>query len=260
MGPAEFAPSAQLVSKTPTREQIQDQLDRILRSSLFARSERMSRFLRFSVENTLESPGSAIKEYVVGVEGFERPADYDPQVDPIVRVEARRLRAKLKSYYAGAGSADTILIDFPKGAYAAVFRSSEPARTAVSEQLSQTAVAVLPFANLSQETGDDYFSDGLTEELILLLTRVKGLRIVAWYSASQFRGREQDLSSIREDLKAAAILRGSVRRTGGRVRVTAQLIDTSSGSYFWSEAFDWDLIDVGGIQQEIARAIISTLR
>ena len=260
MGPAESAPSTQLVPKTPTREEIQDQLDRIMRSSLFVRSERMSRFLRFSVENSLASPGSAIKEYLVGVEVFDRPADYDPQVDPIVRVEARRLRAKLKSYYGDAGSADPVLIDFPKGAYSAVFRSAEAARAAVSEQLSQTAVAVLPFANLSQGTGDEYFSDGLTEELILLLTRVKGLRVVAWYSASQFRGREQDLSSIREDLKAAAILRGSVRRTGERVRVTAQLIDTSSGSYLWSEAFDRDLTDVVGIQQEIARAIVATLR
>ena len=220
----------------------------------------MSRFLRFSVENTLANPGSAIKEYFVGTEVFDRPADYNPQVDPIVRVEARRLRTKLKSYYAGAGSTDPVLIDFPKGAYTAVFRSSEPARAAVPEQVSQTAVAVLPFSNLCQGPGDDYFSDGLTEELILLLTRVKGLRVVAWYSASQFRGREQDLPSIREDLKAAMILRGSVRRTGERVRVTAQLIDTSSGSYLWSEAFDRDLIDVMGIQQEIARAIVATLR
>src|SRR5436190_11496803 len=260
MGHAEFAPSTQLVPTKPTREQIQDQLDRILRSPLFARSERMSRFLRFSVENTLATPGSGIKEYLVGVEVFDRPADYNPQVDPIVRVEARRLRTKLKSYYAGAGSTDPVLIDFPKGAYTAVFRSSEPGCAAVPEQLSQSAIAVLPFANLCQGPGDDYFSDGLTEELILLLTRVKGLRVVAWYSASQFRGREQDLPSIREDLKAAMILRGSVRRTGERVRVTAQLIDTSSGSYLWSEAFDRDLIDVVGIQQEIAQAIVATLR
>jgi serine/threonine-protein kinase len=141
-----------------------------------------------------------------------------------------------------------------------VFRSGDATPAAVPEQPAQTAVAVLPFANLSPETGDDYFSDGLTEELILLLTRVRGLRVVAWYSASQFRGREQDLSSIREGLKAAVILRGSVRRTAGRVRVTAQLIDTSSGSYLWSEGFDRSLIDVVGIQQEIARAIVETLR
>ena len=260
MGPAESAPAIPQTSRTFTPEQIQAQLDRILRSSLFARSERMSRFLRFSVENALSRPGSTIKEYLVGVEVFDRPADYDPQVDPIVRVEARRLRAKLKAYYAVAGSADPILIDFPKGAYTAVFRASDSTRSAVSAPATQTAVAVLPFANLSPEAGDDYFSDGLTEELILLLTRVRGLRVVAWNSASQFRGREQDLSSIREDLKAAAILQGSVRRTAGRVRVTAQLIDTSTGSYLWSEGFDRNLIDVVGIQQEIARAIVETLR
>jgi TolB-like protein/Flp pilus assembly protein TadD len=260
MGPAESASATPQGSQALLREQVQTQLDRILRSALFVRSERMSRFLRFAVENALANPGSALKEYLVGVEVFDRPVDYDPQVDPIVRVEARRLRAKLKAYYAVAGSADPILIEFPKGAYAAVFRPSDPARSSVPEQPAQTAVAVLPFANLSPETGDDYFSDGLTEELILLLTRVRGLRVVAWNSASQFRGREQDLSSIREDLKAEVILRGSVRRTASRVRVTAQLIDTSSGSYLWSEGFDRNLIDVVGIQQEIARAIVETLR
>ncbi|HEY2845226.1 MAG TPA: tetratricopeptide repeat protein [Bryobacteraceae bacterium] len=218
----------------------------------------MSRFLRFAVDSALGNSGSPAKEYLVGTEVFDRPRDYDPRVDPIVRVEARRLRAKLKAYYVTLGSQDPICIEFPKGAYTAVFRPREAA--AVAQEVAQTAVAVLPFANLSPQTDDDYFSDGLTEELILLLTRVRGLRVVAWYSASQFRGREQDLSSIRENLKAGVILRGSVRRTVGRVRVTAQLIDTATGSYLWSEAFDRDLSDVVGIQQEIARAIVETLR
>jgi serine/threonine-protein kinase len=223
----------------------------------------MARFLRFAVESALANPGSAVKEYLVGVEVFDRPVEYDPRVDPIVRVEARRLRAKLQAYYAAEGSADAVRIDFPKGAYTAVFGpraepSEEPAEP--SREFVQTAVAVLPFANLSPQAGDEYFSDGLTEEIILLLTRVKGLRVVAWYSASQFRGREQDLSSIRQNLKAAAILQGSVRRTGDRVRVTAQLIDTSSGSYLWSEGFDRDMHDVMRIQQEIARAIVETLQ
>ena len=261
MGPTESAPATPQATKTLTREQVQNQLDRILRSPLFARSSRMSRFLRFGVESALVNPGATIKEYLVGLEVFDRPPDYDPRMDPIVRVEARRLRAKLKAYYAVTGSADPVRIDFPKGAYNAVLRSRDANKHGAGpDETAQTAVAVLPFANLSPQTGDDYFSDGLTEELILLLTRVKGLRVVAWYSASQFRGREQDLTSIREDLKAAVILQGSVRRTSGRVRVTAQLIDTSSGSYLWSEGFDRNLIDVVGIQQEIARAIVETLR
>jgi TolB-like protein/Tfp pilus assembly protein PilF len=258
MGPAEFAPATRQAAGKVPREQVQEQLERILQSSLFARSERMSRFLRFAVESALANSGSPAKEYHVGVEVFDRAQGYDPRVDPIVRVEARRLRAKLKAYYAAPGFRDPICIEFPKGAYTAVFRLRDANMQA--EDSAQTAVAVLPFANLSPEAGDDYWSDGLTEELILLLTRVKGLRVVAWYSASQFRGREQDLSSIREDLKAEVILRGSVRRSAGRVRVTAQLIDTSSGSYLWSEAFDRNLSDVLGIQQEIARAIVETLR
>ena len=120
-------------------------------------------------------------------------------------------------------------------ATAAVWRSGNRRPTGIR------SVAVLPFVNLSPENEDDYFSDGLTEELILLLTRVQGLRVVAWSSASQFRGREQDLSSIRENLKAGVILRGSVRRAAGRVRATAQLIETATGSYLWSEAFDRSL-------------------
>ena len=133
-------------------------------------------------------------------------------------MEARRLRTKLRSYYGSQGVDDPVLIEFPKGAYAPAFliRDAEPSIR--QEQAEWAAMAVLPFANLSPEHEDDYFSDGLTEELILLLTRVQGLRVVAWSSASQFRGKEQDLLSIRTTLKAGVILRGSVRRSSGRVR------------------------------------------
>jgi len=179
-------------------------------------------------------------------------------LDPIVRVEARRLRAKLKHYYDSTGRADRVVIEFPRGAYAPQFRlRGEEAPAAAAAPM---AVAVLPFANLSPESGEDYFSDGLTEELILLLTRVEGLRVVAWESASRFRGREREIEAVRGELKVAAALRGSVRRAAGSVRVTAQLIDTATGAYLWSEAFNRDTHDVVAIQEEIARAIVNTLR
>ena len=220
----------------------------------------MSRFLRFTVDHALAGSASTIKEYLVGVEVFDRAPDYDPRVDPIVRVEARRLRTKLRAYYGSHGESDPVVIEFPKGAYAPTFRTRDAEAAGHPQPAAPTAVAVLPFANLSPEREDDYFSDGLTEELILLLTRVQGLRVVAWSSASQFRGREQDLASIRDTLKAGAILRGSVRRTADRVRATAQLIDTETGSYLWSEAFDRGLSDVVDMQQDIAGAIVETLR
>src|SRR6266481_6522501 len=121
-------------------------------------------------------------------------------------------------------------------------------------------VVVLPFANLTRNVQDDYFSDGLTEELIHLLTRVPALRVVAWTSAAQLRGREQDLAGIRQELRVATVLCGSVRRTQDRVRVTAQLIDSESGAYLWSEAYDRKLENVFAIQEEMARAIVGALQ
>ncbi len=245
---------------TPSREEVIAQLAKLVQSRLFARSDRMRRFLRFAVEHALAGTGHQIKEYSVGVEVFDRKHDYDPRTDPIVRVEARRLREKLRAYYKSEGQNDSVVIGFPKGAYTPVFGMRAAATHVKPVEAVQTAIAVLPFANLSPEAGDDYFSDGLTEELILLLTRVEELRVVAWYSASQFRGREQDLRAIREELNVGVVLRGSVRRTDARVRVMAQLIDTGSGAYLWSEGFDRSTRDVLAIQEEIARAIVGTLR
>src|SRR5690348_2827400 len=87
------------VSEHASRQSVEDQLNRILSSKLFAQSARMSRFLRFTVEHTLAGKADELKEYLIGVEVFDRSPSYDPRVDPIVRVEARRLRSKLQSYY-----------------------------------------------------------------------------------------------------------------------------------------------------------------
>jgi serine/threonine-protein kinase len=191
---------------------------------------------------------------------FDRGSGFDPRIDPIVRVEARRLRAKLKAYYASPGRRDAILIVFPKGTYVPVFRCRGAASAVLQRsELAEKSIAVLPFSNLTPGAGDEYFSDGLTEELIHLLTRIPGLRVVAWGSASQLRGRDEDLAGIRQQLKVGAVLRGSVRRTPGRVRVTAQLIDAESGSYLWSEAYDREMQNVFAIQEEMARAIVNTL-
>src|ERR1700690_3799604 len=97
---------------------VRQQLERILVHSLFNRSERMGRFLRLAVERTLAGKASELKEYLIGGEVFDRKATYDPRVDPIVRVEARRLRSKLKAYYEGDGRTDQVTIEFVAGSYA----------------------------------------------------------------------------------------------------------------------------------------------
>src|SRR5580700_2697895 len=94
------------------------QLEKILAHGLFARSERMGRFLRLAVERSLDGRADELKEYLIGVEVFDRKPSYDPRVDPIVRVEARRLRSKLKAYYDGEGRSDPIVIELLRGSYA----------------------------------------------------------------------------------------------------------------------------------------------
>lgn len=234
----------------------------MLTSGVFARSDRLIRFLRFSVEQALSGNVDCLKEQTIGIEVFDRKADYDPRIDPIVRVEARRLRSKLKAYYTSHGRGDQLLIELPKGAYVPSFRARAAAKApknSVRPEAGEKSIAVLPFINLTPEPDDDYVSDGLTEELIHLLTRIPHFRVVAWETSSQLRGREQDLAGLRQQLKIGSILRGSVRRTSGRIRVTAQLIDAESGAYLWSEAYDRQLQDVFAIQGEIARAIVDTL-
>src|SRR3954447_15760407 len=102
---------------------IRGQLTRILGSTLFADAQRMVRFLQFAVEETLCGNASRLKENVIGVHVFDRPATYDPRIDPIVRVEARRLRVKLREYYGRDGRADNLIVELPKGQYSPVFRT-----------------------------------------------------------------------------------------------------------------------------------------
>jgi serine/threonine-protein kinase len=122
------------------------------------------------------------------------------------------------------------------------------------------SVAVLPFANLSADPANEYFSDGITEELMAALSRVDGLRVAARTSAFAFKGKNADLEEIRRRLGVATVLDGSVRRSGNQLRVTAQLVDTRDGYQLWSDAYDRDARDVFAVQQELSRAIAGALK
>jgi serine/threonine-protein kinase len=241
-------------------------VEKVIASTVFADSQRMARFLRFAVEEALQGNGGRLKEIVIGAEVFDRGADYDPRLDPIVRVEARRLRAKLLTYYKGEGKDDEVVIEFPKGTYQPTFRPRSTASGQAKEpspvplpQSGNATIAILPFANLDPEPDQQYFSDGLTEELIHALTRIPELRVIAWNTASHFRA-DQDVANVRTRLGVAYVLRGAVRRTGQRLRVTAQLIDTSTGEYLWSETYNREVLDVVAIQEQIATVIVNALQ
>ena len=242
-----------------TRQSVLDQAGKILASSIFAESRRMSRFLNFAVGEAVNHGARRLKEITIGAEVFDRDVAYDPRIDPIVRVEARRLRAKLRAYYEGPGRNDPIIIDFPKGSYSPVFSARAAARPVlITSPQEPPAMAVLPFVNLSPGPDSACLSDGMTEEIIHALTRIPGLRVFAWNTMSQLRGRENDVSSVARRLEAAHVFRGNVRVNGARIRVTAQLL-TSAAEVVWSQKWDREILDIFTVQEEIASAIAAAL-
>jgi len=122
------------------------------------------------------------------------------------------------------------------------------------------SIAVLPFADLSPEGDQEYFCDGIAEELILSLAQVEGLRVAARTSAFQYKGAREDIRDIGERLGVGTVLEGSVRKAGSRLRITAQLVDVADGYQLWSERFDREVSDVFALQDEIAGSIVETLR
>jgi serine/threonine protein kinase/tetratricopeptide (TPR) repeat protein len=129
-----------------------------------------------------------------------------------------------------------------------------------AKQDETASIAVLPFANLSADKENEYFSDGLAEEILIALSQVEGLRVAARSSSFSFKGKNTEMSEIASKLRVANILDGSVRRAGNRVRVTVQLVDARNGFQLWSERYDRQMEDIFEVQDEIARAIADQLK
>jgi TolB-like protein/DNA-binding SARP family transcriptional activator len=138
--------------------------------------------------------------------------------------------------------------------------TGQPATVVAATPTSAVALAVLPFANLSADTQQEFFSDGLTDEITSTLARIPDLGVVARTSAFQFKGQNRDLRAVAQSLGATHLIEGSVRRAGDQVRITAQLIQADNGLHIWTATYDRNLTDIFAIQEEIARAIAASLR
>jgi adenylate cyclase len=245
---------------------IRDQLARIVNSPGFVSSARLCRFLTHIVSRTLDRDIDSLKELSIAMEVFDRTSAYDPNIDAIVRVEARRMRSKLKAYYEeGQGAADPVLIGLRPGSYVPVFRWLDRQPPQHREEIGaaasgRTCIAVLPFVNMSPEPEQDYFCDGITEEITNSLTRLSGLNVIARTSAFHFKGASIDIREVGQRLGADLIIEGSVRKSGEQLRITAQAVQTESGHHIWSETFRRELKDVFAIQEEIAQAVAELLR
>ena len=246
---------------------VREQLARIVNSPGFVSSARLSRFLTHIVDRTIEGELNSLKEFSVAMEVFDRSSDYDPEIDAIVRVQARRLRAKLKAYYEeGPGTNDPVLIALRPGSYMPIFRRLDTRPLKECEQIGPTlerapaSVAVLPFVNMSPDPEQDYFCDGISEEIINSLTHVAGLKVIARTSAFQFKGVSIDIREVGRRLNADVVIEGSVRKAGAQLRITGQAIQAESGHHLWSETYRRELKNIFDIQEEIAESVAGLIR
>jgi adenylate cyclase len=134
------------------------------------------------------------------------------------------------------------------------------AREHKPEQPRKLSICVLPFANMSGDAEQEYFSDGISEDIITDLSKVSALAVISRNSAFMFKGKHVDLPKVARELKVSHVLEGSVRKSGGRVRITAQLIDGTTDDHVWAERYDRDLNDIFAIQDEISEAIVNALK
>lgn len=223
-------------------------LDQALSSPLFRKAERQSRFLRFVVDAALQSPGTTIKEFDIAVAVYDRRTDYDPRTDPIVRVEAARLRARLREYYE-VTPAERVRIDIPKGQYVPQFI---PVEGSPAQVVSDLSILVPLFRSLSPDPGDQNFCDGLTEEVIHKLAQDRRLRVITQSVA--------DWLQQRDGPRPHYLLEASVRRNGAEIRVTLHLMElTGGGSTHFSNIYQATINDIFTTQERLAEEICADL-
>jgi hypothetical protein len=263
------------------------QLDKILASDGFVKADRLCRFLRFTAEAKLNGDDDQIKEYLLGREVFDRRDDYDPRLDPIVRVEARRLRSKLDDYYAGPGLADPVRIDFPKGSYVpliqtAVHGSAAPAsRTSMlmawlgaaaflvfvaAALIYRFAGAPLPMIVVvpelwvwTEKGGLADAEEGLAELLTGELANSGVVRVIAWPSIAGHGPLGHETRDVTAALHADQLLVVSVKPEPEGVRATLFLVDGKTDRKLWFGEYAPKDFSTREAQREVAREAAADL-
>jgi len=255
-----------------TEEAIRQQLDKILISSQLVNSPNLRNFLRFIVEKTLAGEAADIKGYNVATQVLGRKADFDPNLDPIVRIQAGRLRRALELYYGVQGKSDAVVIDVPKGSYVPVFRAVSRQEGAgfvipgvrqepILAPPSGPSVAVMPLLNLTGDRKQEYFAEGLAEELTSELARYQELRVIAYQSTRHWQGKKIDSRAAGQDLGVRFLVGGSIRKDAKTVKIDLHLVDTQNGQRVWGEQYCRELKadSLIALQEEIARQVVARL-
>jgi TolB-like protein len=217
---------------------ISAQLARILDSRTMARAGYLCRLLKSCVELTLGGNSSQLKEIWLGTNIFQRKGEFNPGSDPIVRVQARRLREKLALYYETEGRMDAVRITLPVGSYVPVFTAIDVNRWSAVPTGRNCSIAVLPLTPIDGDSGSAHFADSMTAELTHALVEVGGLEVVSRTSALAFKSVADDIRAIGKHLNADFIVEGCVRLTDHHHRITLQLTASETGYHCWGAWFE----------------------
>ena len=264
---------------------IRDQLEKILNSRALAGSDQLKRLLRVSVERTLDGQTDSTKEYTLGIEAFGRPEGYDPKVDPIVRVQARRLRTKLEEFYTGEGASAPVLIQIPKGGYVPTFEARNVRAPAASRRnwlvagvvlilailtasiwafrsrtVHPLSIVVLPVRNLTDDPGKQYLADKTTEALITQLARSRSLRVVSSTTSRRFANSQDSLPQIARALDVRWVVEGGMGYEHGQVMLKLRAVDAVSDRKVWADFFTSELDNLSASQSKAADEIAASVQ
>ena len=248
---------------------IKEELARVCSSKELKPKYRLCSLLEYLVTEKLSGRRNRIKNYTIGINVFFRDKDFNPEIDPIVRIEMGRLRRSLDKYYSDEGKYDQVQFYIPMGKYTPVFKSKDSKQFHLNKKEkneiysasdSKPSIIILPFENLTNDPGYEYFVRGFTEELLIELTHYQNYRLIG------YRVKDEDNTingekKIMEDLKANFSISGSIRRDEKQVKITIKLSDVSTDEQLWVEQFRFELNPANIIlaQEEIAYKAITII-
>jgi tetratricopeptide (TPR) repeat protein len=238
-------------------------IERVCESDPFRRSPRLRRFLKFITQQALDHPNESIKEYAIATTVYDKDPSFDPRIDPIVRVEASRLRLRLMEYYAGPGRNDETVIVLRKGTYLPTFsrnteRESFSNRLDLPGQLPSDSVIVLPFVNDTGDSELDYLSDGLGYSLTAALSESTNLRVIPFNVARNFR-RGFNPRSVADEVGVRTLLAGAIQRRKSEIRAQIELIDGAQNRLVWSKQYRWAAAQRELIDDDLPRLVAHDL-
>lgn len=263
---------AVLDGRTPTVDQVRGQAEKIMQTGPLARVNRARKLFQYIVDQTLGGNSKRLKQYSIATEALGRGTDFDPDTDPIVRLEASKLRRALDDYYLRSGSSDPVRISIPKGSYVPVFElldgksgesKADPAPAGIvnygTQTLSVQRLLIIPPQVQLKNGAAQTLTDGLFEQLNVELARYSDISLV---THSEIHGDMAiDLVGAGVKSQARFVVSGSARENGEQVRITVRLHDVRAGSIIWIECFDLDTNSSQGLQTEetIARHIAGAI-